>query len=206
MKKRVLFDFDGTFVDSMSEIFGAVSHVFISQGLNVPSFEEYITKFRFPFGAFYRERGVRLSDDEIYNIYIGAYHEKYGVYNPPLYDDVLGLIKYLRGIDHTISVVTANSHDNITRVLEGAKLINVVDCFSACDKVEAIRELVNSSFFGPKTFYVGDVVADMIDAKKAGAFPVAVLRNGLIKLAYEFHTAGARMCISSLSHLLKVIR
>ena len=206
MKKRVLFDLDGTLANSMEEIFSAVSHVFLSQGLKVPSFEDYVINFRFPFGYFYRERGVKLSDDEIFRIYADAYRSKYGVYNPPLYDDGLFIISHLHDIDHTATVITANSEDNTLRVLEFAKLIHLVDCVSACNKEDAIRELVGKSLLGDRTIYVGDVVADMIDAKRGGAFPVAVLRNGLMKLAPKFHEAGARMCVSSLTHLTKVIR
>jgi phosphoglycolate phosphatase-like HAD superfamily hydrolase len=206
MEKRVLFDFDGTLANSMNEIFTAVSHVFISQGLEVPSFEDYIINFRFPFGFFYRARGVKLSDDEIFAIYASAYFKYFGLYNPPLYDDGLRLIHYLHKTNHTSSVITANSKDNTLRVLESAKLIHLVDCVSASNKEEAIRELVYRSSLGSKTPYVGDIIADMIDAKRAGAYPVAVLRNGLFKLANEFHKAGARMCIPSLMHLTKVVR
>lgn len=205
MKKRVICDFDGTLVNSMEEIFTAVSYVFISQELEAPSFEDYVVNFRFPFGVFYRERGIKLSDEKIFEIYAKAYFKMYGVYNPPLYDDGLAMISKLHEIDHTVSVVTANSQDNTLRVIESAKLINLIDCFSASNKVEAIRELVQKSSLGSRTPYVGDIIADMIDAKEAGAFPVAVLRNGLIKLAPEFHKAGARLCISSLTHLIKVV-
>jgi phosphoglycolate phosphatase-like HAD superfamily hydrolase len=77
---------------------------------------------------------------------------------------------------------------------------------SASNKVEAIRELVGRSSLGSKTPYIGDIIADMIDAKTAGAYPIAVLRNGLLKLAHEFHKAGAKHCTSSLTHLTKVVR
>jgi len=206
MKKRVLFDLDGTLADSMGEIFAAVSYVFVSQGLEKPDFEDYVINFRFPFGVFYQERGVRLYDDEIFAIYANAYLRLHGIYNPPLYDDGLRLISHLHEINHTVTVVTANSSDNTLRVLESASLINIVDCVSASSKEDAIRELVSGSLFGSRTLYVGDIVADMIDAKKGGAFPVAVLRNGLMRLAPKFHAAGARMCVSSLMHLTKVVR
>ena len=206
MKKRVLFDFDGTLVNSMTEIFAAVSYVFLSQGLPVPDFEDYVINFRFPFGTFYRQRGVKLSDEKIFEIYADAYNRMHGTYNPPLYDEGLLLISHLREIDHVVTVITANSSDNTLRVLESAKLLDFVEHVSASHKAEAIRELVGKSALGPNTLYVGDIVADMIDAKSGGAYPVAVLRNGLMKLAPEFHAAGARMCISSLIQLKKVVR
>jgi phosphoglycolate phosphatase-like HAD superfamily hydrolase len=116
------------------------------------------------------------------------------------------MISHLREINHVVTVVTANSSDNTLRVLESAKLLNFVEYISASHKSEAIRELVGKSALGSKTIYVGDIVADMIDAKNGGAYPVAVLRNGLMRLAPEFHAAGARMCISSLMQLKKVVR
>lgn len=202
MEKRVLFDLDGTLVDSMGKIFEAVSGVFVVEGLEKPSFEDYVLNFRFPFETFYCERGVKLSPKEIFKTY-STFH---GHYNPRFFDDALSAIHRLHSTQHKPSIVTANSPENVLRVLESVNLVNVLECKSASDKVEAIREFVGRSSLGGMTPYVGDIVADMRDAKRAGARPVAVLRNGLMKLGQEFLDAGASICIRSLKDIDLVLR
>lgn len=197
MKKLALFDFDGTLVDSMGSIFKGVSYVFTQSGCNPPDFTDYILNFRFPFGTFYRERGVPLSDDGIFKIYL----EGLGYYTPQFFDDAKAIISSLHEAGYVACVVTANREENVLRALENAGLDGCVNYRCAMEKTETIRELVAQSTLGSRTAYVGDVVADIKDASAAGAYPVAVLRNGMMKLAPEFHKVGAKMCVSSLKHL-----
>lgn len=197
MKKLALFDFDGTLVDSMGSIFKGVSYVFTQSGCSPPDFVDYILNFHFPFGAFYRERGVSLSDDEIFRIYLQGTDR----YVPQFFDDAKAVISSLHQAGYIACIVTANREENVLRTLENVGLDGCVQHRCATEKTETIRELVSQSSLGSKTIYVGDIVADIKDASAAGAYPVAVLRNGMMKLAPEFHKAGAKMCVSSLKHL-----
>lgn len=197
MKKRVLFDFDGTLVDSMGSVHRGVKYVFEKHGLPVPEDSDYVLNFRFPFRAYYLERGIRLSDKEI----LEMFKKGAGEYLPSFFDDAVRAVARLRDSGYSISVITANSEDNVLKALRYARLDDLIHCKTASVKTEAIRELVSKSSLGPKTVYVGDIIADIKDAKEAGAKPVAVLRNGLIRLSPHFHEAGAKICISSLDHL-----
>jgi phosphoglycolate phosphatase-like HAD superfamily hydrolase len=205
IEKRVIFDADGTIFDSMGGIFGAVCSVFESEGVKSPDLEEYVLNFRFPFVGYYHGHGVNIPEEEILRRYLRAYQEVNGEYNPPFFSDALSAIHWLHSIKHKANVVTANSTDNVLRVLSSVNLVHLIECVSASDKVEAIREHVNKSVLGPKTPYVGDIIADMEDARNAGAYPVAVLRNGMMKFANKFHQAGAKLCLSSLEYLSKAV-
>ena len=197
----VLFDMDGTLVDSMDRIFHSVCRVFVSQGVKPPTFETYLLTFGFPYEKWYWDLGVKLSSEEIWKIY----SREHGEYNPPFFHDALTEIHKLRETNFRPIIVTANSCENVLKVLKLVDLADLIECKSASDKSKAIGELVKESALGERTPYVGDIVADMADARKAGARPVAILRNGMMRLAQEYHDAGASICINSLSHLTKVV-
>jgi phosphoglycolate phosphatase-like HAD superfamily hydrolase len=204
MINTVLFDADGTLLDSMNEIFGAVCKVFESQGVVPPDFEDYLLDFRFPFGGYYRSRGVKLSDKEILCAYLKAYEDENGEYNPPFHSDAPPLIRWLHDRRVRCKIITANSTENVRRVLASLNFDDLIECTSAGEKVEAIREEMSKSRFGHMIPFVGDTCADVDDGKKAGVFTVAVLR-GQMRLAPEFLKAGAKICIPSLSYLTEVV-
>ena len=199
----VIFDLDGTLLDSMDGILRAVNHVFDSVGKEHPTYNDYILNFRFPFGAFYRDRGVTLSDSEILSVYREGLGEGF---DPDFHLDALHVVTHLQNLSFTSAIVTANSLRNASKALDKAGFGSGMKIISAPNKVEAIRKLVKQSSLGSRTPYVGDSCADMMEAREAGAKPVAVLRGDLINLAPHFHKAGAQACVSSLVHLTKVVR
>lgn len=202
MKKRVLFDWDGTVVDSMEDIFKGACHVFVSHGIKPPTFEDYVLNFRFPFGAFYRERGVKLSDEEIYEIYCSAC----GPHNPSFYEDFPPAFAWLQNNQYTASIITANSSDRILKILESAGLAELIECKYSRSKARVIAEFVKKSALGDRTPYFGDIRHDMREAKEGGASPVGVLRKDMMKLSQEFLDAGAVMCINSFKEIDVVLR
>ncbi|MEI7513259.1 MAG: HAD hydrolase-like protein [bacterium] len=204
MKNVVLFDADGTIFDSMDGIFGAVCNVFESEGINPPDYEDYLINFRFPFGQYYRRYGVSLSDEEILRRYLASYKAKHGEYNPPFFQDARNIIDWLHSKKCRAKVITANSIENIMRVLSSANFDDFIECKSAESKAEAIREEIGKSKFGRMTPFVGDTCADIEDGEKAGVFTVAVLRQRM-RLAPQFLKAGAKICIPSLMDLTEVV-
>ncbi len=202
MKKRVLFDWDGTIVDSMDKIFQGACHVFVSQSLEPPSFEDYVLNFRFPFGIFYRERGVKLSDNKIYEIFLECCSDD----SSSFFDDALPAFSRLQKNGFTPTIITANSSDKIVGILNSLGLAEPVDCVFARNKASTIAEFVKKSALGSRTPYFGDIREDMREAVEGGASPVAVLRKDMMKLGQEFLDAGAIVCIKSLRDLELVLR
>lgn len=199
--KYVLFDLDGTLVDSMDKIFDGVCYVFEQHGLTPPSFHEYVLNFRFPFGGFYRNLGVELTDEEI----LSVYRMRVGEHTPVFFDDALLAIEHLRKAGFSIVVITANSRENAYRIVREANLHDCIECHSATEKAETIRMFVEKSAFGRHTMFVGDTIADMKDAVAGHARPIAVLRNSTVRLSQHFYHAGAKECWNSLHLILEVV-
>ncbi len=204
MKNVVLFDADGTIFDSMDAIFGAVCYVFESEGVSPPDYEDYLINFRFPIGQYYRRRGVNLSDEEILSRYLASYKAGHGEYNPPFFPDARNIIEWLHSKKYGVKIITANSIENIMRVLSSTNFDGLIECKSAESKAEAIREEIGKSRFGRMIPFVGDTCADIEEGKKAGIFTIAVLRQRM-KLAPEFLKAGAKICIPCLMDLTEVV-
>ena len=201
-EKILILDADNTILNSMIQIYESVCTVFGSVDIMPPSLEEYSLTFSFPFGPWYRGRGVNLSDEEIYRRYLKAYKEQNGEYNPLFFQDALEMIHRLHSENYRFKIVTANSADNIVRVLKTHGLEKLIECKSAYNKVEAIREYVRMSFYGPKTFYVCDAICDVPEAIEAGAFPVVVLRGPMERHAIKYFKIGAKRCVTSLTQII----
>ncbi len=194
-KPYVLFDFDGTLGETMEEILEGVYHVFRNSLIVPPSINDYVLNFAFPYTGYYHDRGVKADKDQIWK----WFREGAGPFKGDFFQDGINLLRRLEEAGYVPAIVSANSKENIQYSLHRHNL-NHIEAHSvpSADKTERIRELVESSEFGPETIYVGDIVSDIVQAKAAGARPIAVLRNSFMSLSSHFFEAGATDCIRTL--------
>lgn len=197
MKNLIIFDSDGTLFDSMPDIYERSCYVFRQEGLTPPSLEEYILGFHFPFEDFFRSCGVKADKEQILKWFYEA--SSLCVYD--LFSDVKNTIHNLQKGGYSLAIVTAGTEERLRSNLERQNLENVFEIYSAENKTESIRRLIQGSFLGERTLYIGDIPHDMKEAKMAGAFPVAILRNGMMKHISHYTRSGALRCIPSLECL-----
>jgi len=195
MKPYALFDFDGTTGDSMCLVYQGVCNVFRNSRIIPPTPNDYILHFAFPYRGYYHDRGVKADEHQIWE----WFKEGAGPFKIELFQDAISLFRRLEEAGYQPAIVTANSEENIQKSLHHHNL-NHIETYSihAADKTECIRKLVENSEFGSETIYVGDIVSDMVQAKAAGARPIAILRNSFMSLASHFFEAGATDCIRTL--------
>jgi len=190
-----LFDFDGTVGNSMRLVYQGVCNVFRNSRIIPPTLDDYIIHFAFPYLGYYQDRGVKADEHQI----LKWFKEGAGPFRIELFQDAINLLRRLEEAGYQPAIVTANSEENIQKSLRYHNLDHI-EAYSihAADKTECIRGLIEKSEFGAETIYVGDVVSDMVQAKAAGARPVAILRNSFMSLAPHFFEAGATDCIRTL--------
>lgn len=202
MAKAVLFDYDGTLLDSIEENYKGVCNVFRMSGIPEPTFTVFFTRCLPPFTPFYRDHGVTASPEEISKWYFQAARNG----TRPFFPDVAEVLKVLCAQDVVMGIISAHwQHE----VMERCNRENLLNCFQsivgrAWNKVEAIHNFCSQHDMTPSgALYVGDTISDMRDAKEAGVVAVGITRGR--DTSELLRQAGADHCISDLHELLTLL-
>ena len=73
MKNLVLFDWNGTLYDDVSDWFKAVRDVFSYFGKKPPTIKQYFAELQGDYLEIYQKRGIVISREELGKIYDGFY-------------------------------------------------------------------------------------------------------------------------------------
>lgn len=183
-KKAVLFDFDGTLVDSSEGIYKSLAYAFEKDGKPTPD-EVTLRKFIGPpiYDSFKNLFGYK--DDKILYM-IEKYRECYravGYREVEVYEGVPELLACLH--KNGIKIATASSKPTayIEKILDERNLLSYFDYLGgtdfdniSSDKAVIIQNAMDALDVSPKdTLMVGDRLFDICGAKGAGVPCVAVL-------------------------------
>lgn len=181
--RTVLFDLDGTLIDSVRLILDSYHHTFAVHGIPPRSDDEWLRGIGTPLTAQFAEWG---NDRETLDALIATYRE----YNLANHDrmvtaypgvvDAVAAIKQ-RGL-HT-GLVTSKNRNGAVRGLTLARLESMMEVLVCCDEVSNPKphpepvlkavELLGAS--AAETVYVGDSIHDMRSGRAAGVQTAAVL-------------------------------
>ncbi len=181
--KCIVFDWDGTLMDSAPRIVSAMQTAALNVGLPTPTEDavRHIIGLSLPkvFDVLFPER---TTEQEVQ--LMEAYRFQYVEADPtptPLFDGVLGILDYLRNGGFQLTVATGKARQGLNRVLNEVGLVNYFDFSIAADEAESkphpqmlYRTAEKLGLARQEMLMVGDTSYDMEMAFNAEVDSVAV--------------------------------
>ena len=179
----VLFDLDGTLIDSIELILNSARYAFEKLGRESPPDEEWMAGIGIPLFTMFR----RYARDEAdCSNLIAAYREYQLEHHDRLvrcYDDVENTVAALRSRGHEIAIVTSKSEYLALRALALVGLARHMDTIVGCDATtrhkpdpEPVRLALQRLGRAPdEAVFVGDSVHDLLAGNAAGVRTFAAL-------------------------------
>ena len=174
MKKLLLFDFDGVVVDSLAFYESSVNLCLDRLGQpRLESRSDFLALFDENFYDGISRRGI---DSEAFTkaTYMVASELDFSIIK--IHEDVLDIIKGLRG-NHRLSLISSNSTHAIHYICSEVDVYfeHVLGYEFMFSKIEKIRhEMERTGIPTAQTFYIGDTLGDIKEAKSAGVKTIAV--------------------------------
>jgi len=200
----VLFlDFDGTLVESQKAIYHAVCHVFREEHIQPPSFEEYYIELRHPFIDFYRSRGIKAPEKDIYKVF--EYFMAIHWYD--LFPDVVPFLQSAHFRSYIIVAISGNVSGIIERVFQEYLIHPYFRSVfeKAYNKEDAFRKVIFDMNIAPEQVVaIGDSISDIEGARASGITRAYGILRGparTFRIQQAMKSAGARAVISSLNEV-----
>lgn len=209
----ILFDLDGTIVDSAPGITATLAHTFEQLGLPVPSPAELVAYVGPPLLDSFQDRAgfSREEAQRALEIYRPEYLRR-GAFNATLYPGVEGVLKAIHASEVFLSLATSKPETPATLILEHYNLLKYFDVITGAsdDEVrsakadvveEALRRLIALGADVSNTVMVGDRSHDVCGAA-AHDVPTIFVRWGYGSPAEEVGTIAAVDSMTQLRALL----
>ena len=179
----VLFDLDGTLIDSIELILNSARYAFEKLGRVTPPDEEWLAGVGIPlftmFGRYARDDADKAALIAAYREYQLEHHDRL----VRCYDEVVDTVTALRARGHEIGIVTSKSEYLALRALALVGLARHMDTIVGCDATrrhkpdpEPVRLALHRLGRGPdEAVFVGDSVHDVLAGNAAGVRTFAAL-------------------------------
>jgi pyrophosphatase PpaX len=179
----VLFDLDGTLIDSIELILTSMRHAFSACGSPPPTDAEWLTGVGIPLRTAFRRY---VDDDAELDGLIAAYREHQLAHHDRLvrcYDEVVATVTELRSRGHPLAVVTSKSDWLAQRGLEHVGIDSLFATIVGCDSCErhkpdaepVLTALKRLGYAADEAVFVGDSVHDIEAGNAAGVVTIAAL-------------------------------
>jgi pyrophosphatase PpaX len=180
-RPTILFDLDGTLIDSIELILNSARYAFEKLERTAPSDAEWLTGVGIPLFTMF---GRYARDKDDCAALIGAYREYQLAHHDRLtrcYDNVVHTVTTLKARGHEIGIVTSKSEALALRALALFGLARHMDTIVGCDAStrhkpdpEPVRIALTRLGSAPgDAIFVGDSIHDIIAGNAAGVPTVA---------------------------------
>ncbi|HYC49776.1 MAG TPA: HAD-IA family hydrolase [Gemmatimonadaceae bacterium] len=179
----VLFDLDGTLIDSIELILNSARYAFRERQGYVPSDAEWLTGVGIPLVNMFRRYE---SDESRVEALIARYREYQLQHHDRLvrcYDAVVETVDHIRAAGHPVAIVTSKAGWLAQRGLEHVGLGSHFDVIIGCDSClrhkpdpEPVHMALERLQYQPAdAVFVGDSIHDMHAGRAAGVTTIAAL-------------------------------
>jgi phosphoglycolate phosphatase len=212
--KVIIFDWDGTLMDSAGHIVQAVQHAATDMGLPVPEAACVRRGIGTSFDAQYQRLFLlsdpvdeRARDEAIYSGFRRAFYQHYDQGRPPLFAGVDLLLARLREQGYVLAIATSGTRSMLDSMLAAYALTG---CFShtycgdeiaakpAPDMLEAI--VCDSGVEVRHAVMIGDSVYDIQAARNAGMDSIGVATG--VSSSQALSEAGASVVLAAIDQLV----
>ena len=179
----VLFDLDGTLIDSIELILNSARHAFHGRPGHVPDDAEWRGLIGMPLDASFR----RYTKDDAEVAALLAKYREYQMANHDklvkCYDEVVETVDFIRAAGHPVAIVTSKTTTMTRRGLDVSGLSHHFDTIIGCDVCERHKPdpqpvqiaLERLGYEPEEAVFVGDSVYDMLAGNAAGVTTIAAL-------------------------------
>ena len=212
MRPALLFDLDGTLVDSIELIMGSMRHAFDGYAARVPTDDEWRALIGRPLVDSFREF---VQDDAEIEHLIGRYREHQLTHHDRLvrpYDGIVEVIRAFADAGHPMALVTSKADWLAERALKHVGLDAAIPVIVGCDSctrhkphpepVQRALTLLRSA--ADHAIFVGDSPHDIEAGRAAGVYTIGVTWGAFSR--EEMARAGADLVIHDVGHLAGAVR
>ena len=202
----IIFDLDGTLVDSVQQIIKSVNIARINSGVTQRNPKEIFNLIGLPPAHFFSDLNIDDSETEMLVRSFRSTLEQMQFTNFDVYPFVRELLFFLRERGYSLSVATNKPTQNAINLLEKVGLLDFFTLVQGSDDLSPkpspqIIDRVLSSAQWTFAVMVGDRVEDIQAAKSAGIPSIGVSQTAHNQ--EELANAGAELTFSSMKDLFK---
>ena len=210
-KPTILFDLDGTLVDTEKGIHEAYRYVLKNHGREDLYTEEFKTEVLGPsLKSIFSKYLPELNSDELVAEYRKYNNEIFGEVNSTMKNAEM-VLKSLKEAGYDVGVVSTKMNDTVVNNLDFFNLSQYVGDVVGSDDVKNDKPdpeginliLKRNRWYRDELIYVGDSTTDIKAGKAAGAYTIGFLFNENKKEAVK--AAGANAYIEDLADILKIV-
>lgn len=213
--KGVIFDLDGTLIDTIEDISDSVNEVLTIYGYPNHSYEDFKLKVGKGFKDLIKKSFPKDADEKIIengvSLFVESYNKNYQNKTKP-YEDVEEVLKELHKMGIKIGVNSNKRNDYTNQLI--TKCFNVIPFVAILGEREGIPkkpdpmsalEIAKLMNLNPsEILYIGDTKTDISTSKNAGMDSIGVLWG--FRSFEELESHGATYIISNAMEILDIVK